>query len=631
MTGPVLLNLKLRVVMYISITISFDQLKYTFNIRSHYNLMESDDSSSVHSDELEEVKYPSLTGEATRSKLVNDFADQYLRSLRENNQQIVASIGKQSSGKSFFLGRLFNDDDRIVNKHNECVTRGTNVLNSIPFDEFLLFDMEGLQGDMSSVERDILNFSATFALADVLLLHISQSDIESTIFLESISYSFWQSSKISSKFGLDLPKIILLIRDPRVSKPHKKTLKFYSKIVASFQEKVNMRVSEMENDYIRRINEVILKSPNSSKKKKKQATEAIENLSNQIPIAQFKISCYFCVYFRQGFVEEKSKYLQMKTSRTIEVSNFEDLSNKIKEYLQENLKSISIANEFSHGEFFGIENPNSQKIHEILCRYRCCSKEIIFKNVLLEIKYNVFSHFRNIDGYLRFIEKFDKYLVQFEKLNAKISKKIKDSKPGISTDKKIKKLKAEHAQCKNKIINEAFESEFTEYIPPYLKYLSAISFCDTFRLNQGIEDSFSYQALSTFILFSDPKHSDHQLTQIEKNINMYKCLEYYDIEFEEMIKTMLNYKFQLYKTIYSIYKTKILDLQKTNFRFKEDLDKNLGTLRNEMNLGDRISTLIRLLSLNDIYPSIDLFAFLGHLRNLHELLTLPNKGKITKS
>ena len=81
----------------------------------------------------------------------------------------------------------------------------------------------------------------------------------------------------------------------------------------------------------------------------------------------------------------------MKTSRTIEVSNFEDLSNKIKEYLQENLKSISIANEFSHGEFFGIENPNSQKIHEILCRYRCCSKEIIFKNVLLEIKYNMCS------------------------------------------------------------------------------------------------------------------------------------------------------------------------------------------------------------------------------------------------
>ena len=176
----------------------------------------------------------------------------------------------------YFLGRLFNNDDRIVNKHNEYVTRGTKVLNSTPLDDFVLFDMEGLQGDMSSVERDILNFSATFALADVLLLHISQSDIESTIFLESISYSFWQSSKISSKFGLDLPKIILLIRDPRVSKPHKKTLKFYSELVASFQEKVNMRVSEMENDYIRRINEVILKSPNSSKKKKKQATEAIE-------------------------------------------------------------------------------------------------------------------------------------------------------------------------------------------------------------------------------------------------------------------------------------------------------------------------------------------------------------------
>ena len=49
----------------------------------------------------------------------------------------------------------------------------------------------------------------------------------------------------------------------------------------------------------------------------------------------------------------------------------------------------------------------------------------------------------------------------------------------------------------------------------------------------------------------------------------------------------------------------------TNFRFKEDLDNNLGTLRNEMNFKViSVSTLIRLLSLNDIYPSTDLLCLL---------------------
>ena len=47
-----------------------------------------------------------------------------------------------------FWGKLFSDD-RVLNKHNEYVTRGTNVLSNIPFDGSVLFDMEGLQGDMN--------------------------------------------------------------------------------------------------------------------------------------------------------------------------------------------------------------------------------------------------------------------------------------------------------------------------------------------------------------------------------------------------------------------------------------------------------------------------------------------------
>ena len=492
--------------------------------------------------------------------------------------------------------------------------------------------MEGLEGEMNSVERDILNFSATFAIADVLLLHISQADMESATILESISYSFWHSSKISSKFGLDMPKIILLIRDPRYSKAHEETITFYSKLVRKFQKKVNECVKKMESDYIKRIKEVIEESENSNKDEKRMAKEAISNLDNKSSRVKFNISCYFCVYFREGFAGESSQYFQMKTSSIIMESNFEELRDKIKEYLQEKLTEISNANEFDHEKFFNIANHNTERIHNILSSFRSCSKEIIFKNILLEVKYNVFSHFRNSDGYLRFMEKFNKYLVKFEKLNAEISKKIKSSKPGDETDQKIYELKEKHAKCKNKIITEAFQSEFKEYVPLYLKYLSAMSYCDTFRLNQGIEDSFSYQALATFILISDAESADHQLAQIEKNINMYKCLDYYDQEFEEMIRTVLSSKFKLYETIYSIYTKKIYDLQKTKFKYKEDLDEKLGVPEDEMHLIDRILTLIRLLALNDIYPNNHLGIFLNDLTGLYTIIInqekekLPNRG-----
>ena len=88
------------------------------------------------------------------------------------------------------------------------------------------------------------------------------------------------------------------------------------------------------------------------------------------------------------------------------------------------------------------------------------------------------------------------------------------------------------------------------YVLPYMRYLSAVSFTDTFRLNPGILTSFSHQYVSTIFYFSNEKITNYLKSQIEKNNNMYKCLSYYDEEFKSIVSTMLKYKFNFYKTIF---------------------------------------------------------------------------------
>ena len=71
------------------------------------------------------------------------------------------------------MGRLFNDST-IPNKHGQLV------------------GMEGLEGNQGSIERDIFNFTTTFALTDIILLHITQADLENAVFLDNFAYTFLQ-------------------------------------------------------------------------------------------------------------------------------------------------------------------------------------------------------------------------------------------------------------------------------------------------------------------------------------------------------------------------------------------------------------------------------------------------------
>ena len=66
--------------------------------------MESENNSSVYSDELEEVMFPNLTEGAKRLELVNEFEDEYLRSLREKESTNCSTHWKAILWKILFFG-----------------------------------------------------------------------------------------------------------------------------------------------------------------------------------------------------------------------------------------------------------------------------------------------------------------------------------------------------------------------------------------------------------------------------------------------------------------------------------------------------------------------------------------------
>ena len=90
------------------------------------------------------------------SDLLVAFKERYLQVLNEidPNLPIIVSIGKQSKGKSYFLGKLFNNN--IPNKYNQLTDQGTIILSKKVFENFLLLDMKDLKECMVQLKETIL-------------------------------------------------------------------------------------------------------------------------------------------------------------------------------------------------------------------------------------------------------------------------------------------------------------------------------------------------------------------------------------------------------------------------------------------------------------------------------------------
>ena len=545
---------------------------------------------------------------------IGEFERLYLAALEgiDPRLPIVSSIGLQSVGKSYFLGRVFNDSE-IPNKDGQLVTKGTNVLYSKKFNDFLLFDMEGTGGrieDQPSTQRDILNFAATFAITNILLLQILELSLENNDYLESFSYAFWHSSKISSKYKIDSPYTILLIRDPRNRHANVTTIAYYDERVREFERNVNTKVQQLEEAYMKRVEDVMSEPNIAGNEETKISKELINNIKKNPNLLTFKIHNHFCVYHNAGMgVNKIDKYYQMKITAQkviLEKSSFEVLRSLISIYSG----STTRRDETEHGLELLIDKQISSSAS--------ISRKAIFQNILNELKYNVFSRFRTVEEYLRYLEPLNRCLVKLVQLDFNIQEEIQS----VSEDQltlTTKNLKQRHQTDLQTIIDEEFRNYDLKYLAmPYLKYQSVGFFCKTFQLNKGECNTFPYQALDALINVNSPNNEEHFLGIIKKNINIFMCQAYYDEEFESMASSMLTCKFKLYETIFSIYKARWENFINAKHNFKEDLDKEYKDNEEENHL-EFIEKLVVLLRQVNQFPIIQLKEFLINIKELYKI------------
>ena len=164
---------------------------------------------------IEKLLTPHFYNKMNDSDLLLEFRNKIIEVTRSisPNFPIVGSIGKQSRGKSYFCGKLFNRP--ISNKLNSTEAQGTRIFYSELFDHFVLLDMEGLENESVSIKRDVFNFCSILTISDIILLHITHEDLENQVFIDTFSFLFWQSSRIAKKHRLFPPQIFLILRDPR--------------------------------------------------------------------------------------------------------------------------------------------------------------------------------------------------------------------------------------------------------------------------------------------------------------------------------------------------------------------------------------------------------------------------------
>ena len=146
-------------------------------------------------------------------------------------------------------------------------------------------------------------------------------------------------------------------------------------------------------------------------------------------LTKFEIHSHFCIYYQQGFKRSSNKYFLMKKvdgSIEMEESNFEDLRIMINDRLVSRNQDIKLLLCPEVHDYFNIENEHCYLIQEALISSMQKSKISIFLNILIEVKYNIFSHFRSSEGYLGFMEALANYLANLKNSIRKYQMKLSE-------------------------------------------------------------------------------------------------------------------------------------------------------------------------------------------------------------
>ena len=507
---------------------------------------------------------------------------------------VVSSIGKQSRGKSYFLNRVF--DPQIPIKESKNASRGTSYLHHSQLPEFHLLDMEGIDSSPDYIPRDIFNFFSIMTISDVVLLNISHRDLEDIKFIDEFGFMLYQAFSPSKStcfsFRLNMPKILLFIRDPRWDSPEGETLLYYENLVKEFTNSVT--------NILRRLSdEIISLFEIEDLKKEKMEDEKLKLKENYIKIRKtveeysFFIDKTFIIYNSQtGMGDSKTiKYYELKMVEDVYdfvESNYTILNDYILDLKSKCIKKQKIEDLFSVDIMTLLGNDNQhidiiKTLNEFKKSQECYVNTI--KNVYIEVKFDVFCLMENINQIKTFIEKFYSVKAGIDEMITETFGKITwtNEFKGIQNRSNRKRqqvfenLRAESMKNFKNIISENGLNDHENSLLNYFRLLLVKRFSNIFCLNGKIKDSILYTTLFAILLFDKQDIINKELDKIDEQLSIFECTCFYGEEFQEILKSTYRNSFMYFDAFISvkvdqikaIIKQNSLGIDLNNLRFYE--------------------------------------------------------------
>lgn len=550
--------------------------------------------------------------EIYRDKLIE------LLNLIPDEFPIISSIGKQSRGKSSFLGYFF-DDPSIPNKCNQNIIKGTDVAHCSIYKTFALLDIEGIESLENSRQRDILNFCTAIAVSDMILLNISQSDMENPRFITDFAFTYFQSTKISSKYKLEAPSIVLLIRDPRWKMQKEENSKSYELLVKGFQHKVNDIIQEYSSQTIDMYEEIV---QNASGQEKENCLTLLREADDMSKRIVFTIETYTCVYFHVDFKNSEVKYFDTIDGETSEKqqSQFFSLRNFIERNIEKYQKSYEDLILSKTMPILDESNDmtlilNSIVLRSILMKLR--GKVVL--GIYWDVKYDILLRSANPDQFFRIIEKYFIVKASVDKICSKVNRNFN----GTISYEMIEECRKEHEISLGGLYEKEKEKIDTEIMMiaiEYAKYLSAEQYVSTFAISPSDKCSFVFQCLNLAVYFPS-EHSQNlkNIKDLETNMKKFSCLCYADLEFKYMVHSFMSLKFLLYPSLFDIFSRIIENSLSHELIYKEAGDNMIPELRKENPLAS-VQLLLSVYNPYFIYDSIELEEFINTFIDFHDCL-----------
>lgn len=522
------------------------------------------------------------------SSPLESFKNKLIEVVEANHSKLIlASIGKQSKGKSYFLGHFLSDLD-IPNKHEKIISRGTIEFFSRLYNDlgFLLLDMEGFESEETECKRDAFSFCTIFAIADIILMNINHDDLENKIFIDSFSLNYWRFCQSAIKLRKRKPIIMLAIRDPRWDDEPSKVIDAYNKLVEDFTIKINQRISQITYDFLL-VFEDLLKRDCGMNESFRIIDFMIKSIKNDMREYNFLVDYHFIVFFAKAF-GTPGIYSELVRNDDMSVvfkenSKFEKVLGYIKQKCDEIRSSEIMA--FNDVNINVIESEETLRINHMINKEkeRNFSKANIIKEIYVEALFNVIMHFSNKEGLIRCMEAYYRIYISVEKINNIIIQKL--STDIIELNKKQELTNLHKKEVEKVMKNAQLDDEIKQEIYRYLVFLSAKCFCETFKLNKENSERPLFQTLIYAIKFNKCQTIlHHQIKEISKRKLMFQYLYYYDESFENIVKHLYAKKVYLFESIYCIYEDILHKSYNFDYKYQEVVDAEIYHLKKQKGL-----------------------------------------------